>query len=420
MAAEGARRAVEGVFREEGPQILAVLIRLTRDFELAEDALQDALAQALDRWPADGVPPRPGAWITTAARSRAMDTLRRRSTYRRKQEVLARLAAFQDEGWAEPVGLPEEDGVPRDDRLRLFFTCCHPALSLESQVALTLRMVGGLTTDEIARALLARPTALAQRLVRAKQKIRDAGIPFRVPAAAELPERRDAVLAVLYLVFNEGYTSTQGDRLIREDLCQEAIRLTRLLHDLLPEDPEVEGLLALMLLHAARTPARVGPAGELVVLEEQDRSLWDRERLREGVALVERALKRKAPGVYQVQAAIAALHAEAPNPGDTDWPQIAALYTWLLKLHPSPVVELNRAVALGMAEGAGAGLALLDELAGRGVLESYHLLEAARADLLFRDGRVEEAGQAYRRALEQCRNEVERGFLARRLAERVG
>lgn len=364
-------------------------------------------------------PARPGAWITTMARSRAIDALRRRGTYRRKQEVLERLASFAEETWTEPVALSGEDGGPHDDRLRLLFTCCHPALSLESQVALTLRMVGGLTTGEIARALLAAEATAAQRLVRAKRKIRVAEIPFRVPHSDELPGRLDAVLAVLYLIFNEGYVSTRAERLVRDDLCDEAIRLVRLLDELMPAQPEVEGLLALMLLHSARAPARTGEAGELIPLEEQDRSRWDRGQIAEGATLVERALRRGRVGVYQVQAAIAALHAEAPRAALTDWPQIAALYTLLLRLQPSAVVELNRAVAIGMAAGPAAGLALVEGIAARGELAGYHLLEAARAELLVRDGRHDEAERSYRRAIEQCPNPVERAYLSRRLAQYV-
>lgn len=413
--AAGARQALETVFREERSQILAVLVRLTRDFILAEDALQEAFAEALARWPGEGVPRRPGAWITTMARSRAIDTLRRARTYREKKETLQRLTEATADGWSEPVALPREDGVPHDDRLRLIFTCCHPALTLESQVALTLRMVGGLETDEIARAFLAARATMAQRLVRAKRKIRDAEIPFRVPRGDELSERLDAVLAVLYLIFNEGYVASGEDRLQREDLCDEALRLARLLDELMPGQPEVEGVLALMLLHSARAPARAGDDGELITLEDQDRSLWDHGRIEEGTAIVERALRRGRVGAYQVQAAIAALHAGAPRAEATDWPQIAALYAVLLRLQPSPVVRLNRAVAVGMAFGPPAGLALVDDIAARGDLEEYHLLEAARAELLARDDRVEEAERSYRRAIELCCNPVERDHLGRRL-----
>jgi RNA polymerase sigma-70 factor (ECF subfamily) len=415
-----ARETLEAVFRRERSQILAVLIRLTGDFTLAEDALQEAFTEALLRWPSDGVPPKPGGWITTAARRRAIDVVRRARTFRRRREALERLLAAEQAPQEQPVVLDGEDGLPHDDRLRLLFTCCHPALSLESQVALTLRMVAGLTTREIARAFLSAESAMAQRLVRAKHKIRAAEIPFRVPAPGELAERVDAVLAVIYLVFNEGYTSTSDHELVRGELCAEAVRLGRLLDALLPAEPEVEGLLALMLLHDSRRLARTSPEGELVTLERQDRELWNRPAIEEGARLVEQALRRGRVGPYQIQAAIAALHGEAASASRTDWPQIAALYTLLLRLQPTPVVELNRAVAIGMAYGPSAGLGLLDELDGRGELRGYHLMSAARAELLIRLGDTAGAALAYRRAIQECGNPSERAYLARRLAEAMG
>jgi RNA polymerase sigma-70 factor, ECF subfamily len=413
----GARSTLERVFRRERSQILAVLIRLTGDFSLSEDALQEAFTEALARWPREGVPPRPGGWITTAARRRAIDVVRRARTFTRRREVLARLSAAEAASYEQPVAQEGEDGTPHDDRLRLLFTCCHPALSLESQVALTLRMVAGLTTREIARAFLSAEATMAQRLVRAKQKIRDAAIPFRVPAGRDLRDRVDAVLAVIYLVFNEGYTTTGADALTRDDLCDEAVRTARLLDALLPAQPEVEGLLALMLLHGSRRRARTDPDGALITLDRQDRALWDQALIAEGSALVEAALRRGAVGPYQIQAAIAALHAEAPAPERTDWPQIAALYALLVRLQPTAVVELNRAVAVGMAVGPAAGIALIDALEARGELRGYHLLSAARAELLVRAGNAAAAEHAYRQAIRDCGNPAERAHLTRRLAD---
>jgi RNA polymerase sigma-70 factor (ECF subfamily) len=416
-SSDAARDAVDRLFREEQGRAVATLIRVTGDFDLAEEAVQDAFISALETWPQRGIPANPGAWITTTARNRAIDRLRRRRRLTEKTETLAREAALESELRAMETGPPEDEMQIADDRLRLIFTCCHPALALEARVALTLRTLGGLTTPEIARAFLVPEPTLAQRLVRAKRKIRDAGIPYRVPPAELLPERLDGVLAVVYLVFNEGYAASSGDALIRKELCAEAIRLARLVVSLLPDEPEATGLLALLLLHDARREARVGPAGELVLLDDQDRSRWDVARIAEGRALVERAVTARRPGPYQIQAAIAALHDEAATPGDTDWPQIAALYGALQRLTPSPVVELNWAAAVAMADGPAIGLAMMDGIAASGELDTYPYLHAARADLLRRLERWSEAETAYRRALDLTSNGAERAFLEGRLTE---
>ncbi len=403
-------REVEAVYRTESRRVLATLIRLLGDFDRAEEAMHDAFRAALEQWPREGTPANPRAWLVSTGRFKAIDAIRRNARFDAIEDVSGLIDGLADErASAEPVSV-------EDDQLRLIFTCCHPALAPEAQVALTLREVCGLTTEEIARAFLAAPATLAQRIVRAKNKIRTARIPYEVPERSQLPERLNSVLRVIYLVFNEGYSSSAGDALTRQDLSSEAIRLARLLAELLP-DPEVSGLLALMLLHESRRAARATAQGDVVLLDDQDRTLWDAVKIREGAELVRGILLGGRVGPYAIQAAIAAEHARASTAGTTDWAHIVALYDALLALEPSPIVELNRAVALAMRSGAGAGLAEIDALLARGDLAGYHLAHAARADLCRRLGRLEDAIVAYRQALALARQEPERRFLLRRLSE---
>ena len=409
-AAENARNKVDAIYRSDSRHVLATLIRLLGDFDIAEEALHDAFRAALEQWPRDGVPANPRAWLVSTGRFKAIDAIRRHTRFEPlPDDIDRRLAATDDtEAW--------NDESIKDDRLRLIFTCCHPALSPDAQVAMTLREVCGLTTEEVARAFLSSPPTVAQRIVRAKAKIRNARIPYEVPAAIDLPDRLDAVLRVVYLVFNEGYYASSGAVLTRHDLSSEAISLGRLLVELLPE-PEALGLLALMLLHDSRRAARTSPSGELILLDDQDRLLWNRDQIAEGLVLVERALAANQVGPYTIQAAIAAVHANASNAAGTDWNQIVALYDLLAQAEPSPVVELNRAVAVAMRDGPAAGLALIDTILKEGNLSRYHLAHAARADLCRRLGQMAEARASYQRALSLAEQEPERRFLERRLAE---
>lgn len=409
-----AKAIAEAVFRQEAGRILASLIRLSASFDLAQEALQDAFASALVYWPVRGIPANPGAWVTAVAHRKLIDYARRQTRQMEKQAALlheAKAGALD-----EDVSADEMSVTYPDDRLRLIFTCCHPALNREAQVALTLRTLGGLTTSEIAHAFLMSEPTVAKRLVRAKQKIRDANIPYEIPSVQVLPQRLESVQVVIYLIFNEGYTASTGDHLIRNDLCGEAIRLARTLCELMPNEPENRGLLALMLLHDSRRNARIDQEGRLVTLEEQDRSLWDCGEISEGVGLVEQALRLGPIGPYQLQAAIAAVHANARTAGTTDWAQIAALYDELMKISPSPVVALNRAVAIALSESLERGLSLIEEIGSSGALEEYYLYHAARADILRRLQHREESMEAYRKALALTGNAAEQEYLKRRLA----
>jgi RNA polymerase sigma-70 factor (ECF subfamily) len=408
---ERAREMVDAVYRADSRRVLATLIRLLGDFDRAEEAMHDAFAAAVEQWPREGVPGNPRAWLVSAGRFKAIDAMRRRARYDASLTELAERLSITAVDSSEA----DCDGV-EDDRLRLIFTCCHPALTIDAQIALTLREVCGLKTEEIARAFLVNPPVVAQRIVRAKAKIRDAGIPYQVPSRDELAGRLDAVLHVVYLVFNEGYSASSGSSLTRHDVSAEAIRLGRLVVELLPE-PEAVGMLALMLLHESRRAARSTPDGELVLLADQDRSLWDRALIAEGVSLVERAISSRRFGPYTLQAAIAAVHAEAASADKTDWAQIVGLYDVLARADSSPVIELNRAAAMAMRDGPAAGLVIIDEIITRGDLDGYYLAHSARADLCRRLGRIDEARAAYRRALELVRQEPERRFLERRLKE---
>jgi RNA polymerase sigma-70 factor (ECF subfamily) len=402
---------VDEIYRTDSRRVLATLIRLLGDFDLAEEAVHDAFMAALERWPNEGLPRNPRAWLVSTGRFKAIDRVRRRASF---DAAVSRFAEEVDRG--TPVSLDVEDEDVPDDRLRLLFTCCHPALSPDAQIALTLREVCGLTTEEVAHAFLTPAPTIAQRIVRAKAKIRDARIPYEIPSRADLPVRLDSVLYVTYLVFNEGYLASSGSALTRPDLSCEAMRLARLTLELLP-DPEVMGLLALMLLHESRRAARTSPDGEVILLDDQDRALWDREQIAEGIALVERALSSRRAGPYSLQAAIAAVHAESPNASATDWRQIVGLYDVLRRVDPSPVVELNRAAAIAMRDGPTAGLALIDALLGRGELTTYLHAHSARADLLRRLGRVDDAIAAYELAATLATQEPERRFLTRRIEE---